>query len=100
MGKKKIAHAVAGANSKMVHAVLAAHTAAPAPPAPAPAAPQTDPRGGGGGKKKGGTESVSRLCANPDCRKADATQQCLRCRRVVYCSRRCQKVHWGTGGHK
>ena len=53
-----------------------------------------------GKKKKGGAESVSRLCANPDCRQPDAKKLCASCKRVSYCSRRCQKIHWGMGGHK
>ena len=36
----------------------------------------------------------------PDCRKPDATQQCRGSTRVVYCSQRCQRAHWGPGGHK
>ena len=54
MGKKKIARTIDGATSKMVHAVLAAHTAVAA--AAAAAAPAC--------KEKGGTGSVSRICAN------------------------------------
>ena len=47
MGKKRIARALSGATSKMVHAVLAAHTPEPAAPAapaaPAPASASTPP---------------------------------------------------------
>ena len=56
MGKKRIARALSGATSKMVHAVLAAHTPEPAAPAApaalAPASPSTTPAGGLGGGKK------------------------------------------------
>lgn len=41
------------------------------------------------------------LCAH--CKKAGSTstmKACGRCRRVWYCSRECQKLHWKGGGHK
>ena len=52
--------------------------------------------------KKGTTAgaSLGGLCANPRCRKPGAGMLCNRCRRVVYCNHRCQKAHWGPGGHK
>jgi len=30
----------------------------------------------------------------------DALLRCSRCKRAVYCSAGCQKVHWKSGGHK
>jgi len=55
---------------------------------------------GGGGKKKDGIESVGKLCANTECGNLNAKKLCASCKRVSYCSRRCQKIHWGMGGHK
>ena len=52
------------------------------------------------GKKKAGVESINGLCSNPDCRKPGARNLCSRCKRVVYCSRTCQKSHYYVGGHK
>lgn len=51
-------------------------------------------------KKKAGVESVARLCCNTGCEETGANKRCDRCQRVVYCSRRCQKLHWTNGGHK
>ena len=51
-------------------------------------------------KKNSGVNSVARLCCNPACGVPGAKMRCKRCRRVVYCSCRCQKIHWTQGGHK
>ena len=49
---------------------------------------------------KKGIKSVGRICSNVGCKKDGAKKRCERCRRVVYCNRRCQKLHWNEGGHK
>ena len=33
------------------------------------------------------------------CGKIEAEGQCSRCKKVSYCSRECQTVHWREGGH-
>ena len=93
MGRKKIARTLDGATSRMVTAVLAVHKGR------GTGAGDGGAGDGGGGKeeKKGRVESASRHCAG--CGKAGADKQCM-CKRVVYCNRRCQKDHWGRGGHK
>ena len=37
-----------------------------------------------------------------DCDKTGdvVSNQCARCKRTFYCGQRCQKSHWGNGGHK
>lgn len=43
------------------------------------------------------------VCSNPACRQAvqdgGRLQKCVRCQRVAYCGRECQKAHWKRG-HK
>ena len=39
-------------------------------------------------------------CGNELSGEAAAKNRCGRCKRAYYCSRRCQKRHWGHGGHK
>ena len=107
VGKKKIARAVDGADTKMVHAVLAAHGAAAAAAA-APAAPATvtvahgetpgaaDTNTAGSGmeqqrrrlqqeKKKKGTvpPNPGGTCSNVECGKAGAKLRCQRCFRTA-----------------
>jgi len=41
-------------------------------------------------------------CNNPLCNKPDATSsfsKCAKCKKVCYCSRDCQVIHW-KNGHK
>jgi len=54
--------------------------------------------------EKGGTSvGNDKECANclaSQSREGAALQVCTRCKAVSYCSRACQKQHWGKGGHK
>ena len=43
---------------------------------------------------------MGKLCANTECGNLNAKKLCASCKRVSYCSRRCQKMHWTEGGHK
>ena len=48
--------------------------------------------------KSKGAASISSICAF--CRKPGADWKCGGCKRVVYCDRKCQKLHWDqTGGN-
>jgi tetratricopeptide (TPR) repeat protein len=52
----------------------------------------------GGGKGKTVVVDVPK-CANVGCANP-GSQKCGGCKRVLYCSAACQKVHWKQGGHK
>ena len=53
------------------------------------------PIGAATGVRTGATDQPCSHCGAPD-----AVSWCTGCHTVVYCSRRCQKVHWTEGGHK
>merc|ERR1719285_593280 len=47
---------------------------------------------------------VIRVCSNPACLNVEKRykefQMCNKCKRAVYCSQSCQKVHWKRFGHE